>query len=61
MCSLNVNRTYIFGSESLPDSNIEELNNHDIAISVVSDAGHSMAWKTPMGLAEAIKRAILIT
>ncbi|MEZ9546964.1 MULTISPECIES: alpha/beta fold hydrolase [Vibrio] len=59
--SLNVNRTYIFGSESLPDRDTEELSNHDIAISVVSDAGHSMAWENADGLAEAIKRAILIT
>ncbi|MEZ8149447.1 alpha/beta fold hydrolase [Vibrio splendidus] len=59
--SLNVNRTYIFGSESLPDRDTEELSNHDIAISVVSDAGHSMAWENAGGLAEAIKRAIPTT
>ncbi|MEZ9531722.1 alpha/beta hydrolase, partial [Vibrio sp. 10N.286.51.F4] len=59
--SLNVNRTYIFGSESLPHRDTEELSNHDIAISVVSDAGHSMAWENADGLAEAIKRAILTT
>ncbi|MEZ9290488.1 alpha/beta hydrolase [Vibrio lentus] len=59
--SLNVNRTYLFGSESLPDSDTEELSNHGIAISLVSDAGHSMAWENADGLAEAIKRAIPIT
>ncbi|MEZ8630786.1 alpha/beta fold hydrolase [Vibrio lentus] len=59
--SLNVNRTYIFGSESLPDRDIEELSIHGIAITVVSDAGHSMAWENADGLAEAIKRAISIT
>nr|WP_275660664.1 alpha/beta hydrolase [Vibrio chagasii] len=56
--SLNVNRTYLFGSKSLPDTDTERLNNHDIAISVVPDAGHSMAWENASGLAEAIKRAL---
>ncbi|MFD2177172.1 alpha/beta fold hydrolase [Veronia pacifica] len=59
--SLEVNRTYIFGSKSLPDPDTTELSDHEITISIVSDAGHSMAWDNPDGLAEAIKNAIPAT
>lgn len=56
--SLNVAKTYIFGSESLPDPDFDELNNNDINVEVVSNAGHSMAWDNPEGLAAVIKKAI---
>ncbi|QUM80419.1 MULTISPECIES: alpha/beta fold hydrolase [unclassified Moritella] len=59
--SLDTNRTYIFGSKSLPDPDSTELNEHEVTISVVSDAGHSMAWENADGLAEAIKNAIPTT
>jgi len=49
----------IFGAQSLPDPDTEELPAHGITIEVVPDAGHSMAWENPLGLAEAISRNLL--
>ena len=59
--SLNVAKTYVFGSESLPDPDFNELNNNGINVEVVSNAGHSMAWDNPEGLAAVIKKAIPTT
>jgi hypothetical protein len=57
---MDTNRTYIFGSKSLPDPDATELSGHEVTIRVVSDAGHSMAWENADGLAKAIKNAIPI-
>ena len=46
----------IFGARSLPDPDTEELAIHNVAIDIVPNAGHSMAWENPQGLAEAISR-----
>ena len=50
-------RTVIFGARSLPDNDHEQFPNHDIAVGVVPDAGHSMATDNPGGLATAIAGA----
>ncbi len=51
-------RTFIFGAESLPDSDYQVLGEHGIEVRVVDNAGHSMAWENPVGLAEAICAAL---
>lgn len=56
--SLSTEKTYIFGSESLPNPDLQALSAENIAIEIVPEAGHSMAWDNPDGLATAIKNAI---
>lgn len=57
--SLRCPRTFIFGERSLPDPDMEILAKQGIRIKVVSDAGHSMAWENPKGLAGAIQKGIM--
>lgn len=56
--SLECPRTFIFGENSLPDPDTRVLAAHGINIEIVKQAGHSMAWENPQGLAEAIKSGI---
>ncbi|WED25229.1 alpha/beta hydrolase [Vibrio sp. DW001] len=56
--SLDIPKTYLFGSDSLPDSDFEILPYHGVKVDVVPDAGHSMAWENPTGLASAIANAL---
>lgn len=56
--SLDCPKTFIFGENSLPDSDTQVLNAHDINIEIVKSAGHSMAWENPNGLAKAIENGI---
>ncbi len=54
----NFPRTFIFGEKSLPDKNYEELARKGIEIEIIKNAGHSMAWENPRGLALAISKTI---
>lgn len=56
--SLDCPRTFIFGERSLPDADVQVLRAHGVTIEIVENAGHSMAWENPQGLAEAIQKAI---
>lgn len=56
--SLDCPRTYIFGENSLPDPDVRVLAGHGIHVEIVKDAGHSMAWENPQGLAAAISNGI---
>lgn len=56
--SLDCPKTFIFGEYSLPDSDVEILSAHHIHIEIVKNAGHSMAWENPEGLAIAIENGI---
>ncbi|ODQ00578.1 alpha/beta fold hydrolase [Salinivibrio sp. SS2] len=56
--SLNTDKTFLFGSESLPDPDYEELVRQNIRVDVVENAGHSMAWENPEGLAQTIEKAM---
>lgn len=56
--SLNCPRTYIFGENSLPNSDVQVLQNHGIHVEIVKNAGHSMALENPEGLALAIESGI---
>ncbi|MBM2884252.1 alpha/beta hydrolase [Chromobacterium phragmitis] len=51
-------RCVIFGERSLPDSDTEWLPRHGIATRIVANAGHSLAWDNPAGLAAAIASAL---
>ncbi len=55
---LPVQKGFIFGEKSLPDEDYEELQRHNIHVEIVPDAGHSMAWENPKGLAIAISNCL---
>lgn len=57
---LPVSKGFIFGENSLPDNDYNEMEQHGIHVEVVPDAGHSMAWENPKGLAVAISKCIEI-
>ncbi len=56
--SLKCPKTFIFGEDSLPDPDVKELAEHGINIEIVKQAGHSMAWENPQGLAETIEKSL---
>lgn len=56
--ALPARKTVIFGSASLPDPDTGELPRHGVSVEIVADAGHSMAWENPAGLARAIKAGL---
>ncbi len=56
--ALKTDKTFIFGQHSLPDPEVHELEQAGINIEIVADAGHSMAWDNPEGLAEAIRKGM---
>ena len=49
--------TCLFGGHTT-DAEKAELLSHHVPVDTVPDAGHSMAWENPHGLAQAIARAI---
>lgn len=51
---LNLPKTVIFGSKSLPDDDYASLDRDGIPLKVIENVGHSMAWENPSGLAQAI-------
>ncbi|MCJ9428163.1 alpha/beta fold hydrolase [Kordiimonas marina] len=55
---LTSRRTMIFGERSLPDPDMQRMKDAGVGVQVVADAGHSMAWENPAGLAAAIKAAL---
>jgi pimeloyl-ACP methyl ester carboxylesterase len=52
--SLDCPRFFLFGSQSLPDPDREELPRHGVSTLVVPNCGHNMAWETPAGVADGI-------
>lgn len=55
---LSMKKSFIFGENSLPNKDFDQLKRHDIYVETVANAGHSMAWENPLGLARAILRCI---
>ena len=49
---------FIFGQQTLPDPDFEKLQERGVKIEVVPNAGHSMAWENPEGLAQAIRNCL---
>jgi len=63
--SLRCSRTFIVGEKTLIDfpeltKEKEELISKGINIEIVQNAGHSMVWDNPSGLAKAIKNGIVL-
>ncbi|MEI8632706.1 alpha/beta hydrolase [Vibrio sp. PP-XX7] len=58
--ALTTSKSYLFGERSLPDPDFAALGAENIRLDIVPDAGHSMAWENPEGLATAIKKAISV-
>lgn len=56
--ALSCPKAYLFGEHSLPDPDYDELAAQGVPLVIVPDAGHSMAWENPAGLAKAIKDTI---
>lgn len=54
LLALPMPRSVIFGQLSLPDEDFDQLPQAGIKVAVVPQAGHSMAWENPAGLAQAI-------
>lgn len=58
LLNLAMPRTMLFGSQSLPNPDADELPRHGIFVGIVPDAGHSMMWENPSGLAVQLERAM---
>jgi pimeloyl-ACP methyl ester carboxylesterase len=58
LLSLSVPRTVIFGEHSLPDPDTVSLAAVGITVRIVPQAGHSLAWDNPSGLATAIRQSL---
>lgn len=58
LTSLPMPRTILFGERSLPHPDHARLPEAGIGVDVVPDAGHSMMWENPSGLAGALQRAL---
>lgn len=56
--TLPLPRTIVFGERSLPDPDAERLPRSGVAVRIVPDAGHSMAFENPSGLAQALRDAL---
>ncbi len=60
LAELRIPRTAVYGTRSLPDADAERLRGLGLPLLVVADAGHSMAWENPSGLAATIAAALPI-
>ncbi len=60
LLALEMPRTVLFGARSLPDPDVEALGAAGVDVGIVPDAGHSMAWENPSGLARAIAEAVSV-
>ncbi|KFG98344.1 alpha/beta hydrolase [Burkholderia paludis] len=56
--SMTMPRTVVFGAHSLPDVDTARLPMDGVSVAIVENAGHSMAWENPAGLAAAIRQAL---
>lgn len=49
--ALQCRKTLIVGAQTLPDQDAEFVAGQGIGVEIVADAGHSMSWENPAGLA----------
>ncbi|HIE9625845.1 TPA: alpha/beta fold hydrolase [Klebsiella quasipneumoniae subsp. quasipneumoniae] len=54
LCQLRCQKMLIVGEQSLPYADIERVEAQGIPVGIVPNAGHSMAWENPEGLAQLI-------
>ena len=52
--ALPCHKALVFGEHSLPDADAEAIARQGIPLHVVAQAGHSMSWENPRGLAAAL-------
>ncbi len=50
--------TLIFGEWSLPDSDVNELQQKGVEVKIIPDAGHSMSWENPSALAKVLAECL---
>lgn len=55
--SLTMPKTVLVGERSLPSPEFDGLADEGCSVEIVPEAGHSMAWDNPSGLAHAIRNA----
>jgi len=58
---LPMHRAYLFGAESLPDPDTNELPARNVQVEIVPGAGHDMMGDNPDGFATALVRAMSAT
>jgi len=58
LLQMKIPRAFIFGEKSLPDPDWKALSKEGIQVLTVPNAGHSMAFDNPGGVAEAIRTAL---
>lgn len=54
LAALPLRKIYLTGAHSLPNADDELIRRHGIPRAVIPDAGHSLAWENPAGLAAAL-------
>ncbi|MGD0036477.1 MAG: alpha/beta hydrolase [Bacteroidota bacterium] len=54
LAALQIPRTVLFGEYSLPSPDTKRLLEIRVKVRIIRNAGHSMAWENPAGLAQAI-------
>jgi pimeloyl-ACP methyl ester carboxylesterase len=59
LVGLTISRTLIVGEATPPHADSDRLPHEGVKVSFVPEAGHSMAWENPSGLAAAIARALV--
>jgi len=58
LAALTIPRSGIYGARSLPDPDAARLERIGVPLRVVPDAGHSVAWENPSGLAQVIAEVL---
>lgn len=55
---LKIPKFFIYGSKSLPDQDYAELKGSNEEVKLVENAGHSMAWESPVQLSYVIQECL---
>ena len=58
LAALQLPRTYVFGSESLPDPDVVALRNDGVHVAIVPNSGHDMMGDNPEGFSDTVSSAI---
>ena len=52
--------TLIFGEQSLPDGDVENLKQKGVEVKIIPAAGHSMSWENPSALAQTLAGCMVV-
>lgn len=58
LLSLPMARTFIVGEHSLPYPDAQTMSDAGLDVRIIPDAGHSMMWENPSGLARVLREAV---